>query len=117
MQINSPSQWIRGQSLASGFTSTHRRVTQCLNYAVHCSVTNAAGLAGTLKIRGRVRDEGDTNPLPWVDLDNGSAAISANGGVMFNVGQCGYDEVAITWTNTSGTGTLDVNFRKKAQSA
>lgn len=84
-------------------------------YAFSIQVTWSGGSAtvGTFKLQAS-NDPGDngsgqgvSQPTHWTDVTSSSQAISGTpGSIMYDVTECAYRWVRLSYTNTSGTGTI-----------
>lgn len=98
------------QSISSNFASEAITLAHMTQFAVHLEYTGT-GLNGTLKLEAS-NDSEDSLPTSvshWVDIPSSSVSVTALTGSaeqLWNIADCGYAWVRLSWTNSSGTGTL-----------
>lgn len=112
MQVNTNTLYIQAQNVSSAtLPSPAENVVHCLNFCIQADVSNASALNATFKLQGRV------GLRQFADIAGATQPVTANGPVVFNQANVGYDQVRLVMAVTTGTATVDADFRKKAQSA
>lgn len=103
---------VNQQSLGASFNGAAILVDQVYGFSMHMIYTGTPN--GTLKIQ--CSNDVTTNELlvtNWSDITGASAAITTAGNTFFNVDQVYFKWIRVTYTRTSGTGALDVNYFAK----
>ncbi len=100
--------FVESQSMASNYTSDAIDVAHTSLASVAAQWTQTvATLGGTLKLQAS--NDGSN----WEDISGSSVTVSGSGSQLWNVQNVGYSKLRISWTQTGGDGTLDVQYITK----
>lgn len=106
MRFTYESSYISGGDMSGNITGPAQDLSYIIGYAVHAIWTGTP--TGTVVLQ--VSNDGVT----W---ENITTTSTATGGiadsVLFNITDAMYKKVRLTYTRTSGTGTLNVTFMGK----
>jgi hypothetical protein len=91
---------ITNASMAANITSLTTDVTEVLTYSIQGSWSGTSPV-GTINIF--VSDDAQATPT----LLTTYAVASNTGNFMYNEPKCGYTSVQVTYTHSSGTGTMN----------
>lgn len=104
-------------SSTTTYTSTPMQLEFMVNYCIQAIITGTP--VGTIGLQAS-NDEGIisypnpglaspvTSVTNWTDIANTSTAVTGAGTVMYNVQNCGYRWVRVSYTNASSSGTITV---------
>jgi hypothetical protein len=93
--------------MAGNITSTTQNVQEAVSFSVH-GIWTGTSPVGTLDIQG------SNDGVNFTSVLSSPAAISGNSGqIMVNVEKHAYAYIRLVYTETSGTGTLNVYVNGK----
>jgi hypothetical protein len=104
---------ISAGNIGANVTGSAVLVDQVYSYAIQAVVTGTAP-NGTLKAQFSCDDvPSEADIVSWSDVSGATVSISATGTYGFLVEFAPYKWMRITYTRTSGTGAIDVNYCAK----
>ena len=98
-----------GQSLGANYSTQAILLDQIFGFSFQAILTGFPD--GVIKLQGSnddVRDGSDV--INWTDIGNSSSIITAASDVLWNVENCFYKWVRVTWEFSSGSGSLNVTY-------
>lgn len=106
MRFTYESSYISGGDMSGNITGPAQDLSYIIGYAVHAIWTGTP--------TGNVTLQCSNDGITWKDISSTITATGgASGSVLLNITDAMYKKVRLTYTRTSGTGTLDVNFMGK----
>lgn len=81
-------------------------------FSMQAVISGSSSLNGTLKLQAAI-DSGDT-PTNWADIAGTTAAVTADGVTMWNIGRHHFRWVRIVFTRTAGSGTMTTTFNENS---
>lgn len=100
-------------SMAASFTGAAIHLESLQGFSISCFWTETgAPLEGTLTIQGSNNAFADNTSnqeradARWDDLPGFLAVVDGNGSFFWNVGECYFKAARISWTRSTGSGTL-----------
>jgi hypothetical protein len=99
-------------NMSGNLTSSTIELSSYYANSISCLVTAASGLSGTLNLLGSV----DGTNFTAVKNGGGTAitlTVSGNGPYIFDIPATGLQYVQITYTASSGSGTLNITAYQK----
>lgn len=98
-------------SLATSSNGTALLVDrQHAGFCLQSVISGASSLNGTLKLQAAI-DTGNT-AINWADIGGTTAAVTADGVVMWSVGRHHFKWTRIVWTRTAGSGTMTTTLNE-----
>lgn len=100
------SSFLTNGDMSGPLTSSNIQLQSSWGAGISCVVTSAAGLTGTLAILGSADGVHFTNLQ--TSGTNVTLSVTGNGTFIFDTLQTALQYLQITWTNSGGTGTLNI---------
>lgn len=115
----SPVKRLTSQSLAAGFSSTPTDIRYLDNVSIQLNTTTANAV-GTFSVEGSLdyqkgQDDASAaaNSGTWVTIVSAPPLAGANVNTLLDLNQLSFPYVRVTYTRTSGTGTVDMYISAK----